>query len=252
MTRIISILNHKGGVGKTTTTANLGASLSRLGERVLLVDMDPQSNLSQHFSIESPERNVYHSLCEGESLPVWSIRERLDVVPADLDLADAPLRLQRDVNGFFKLRECLEEVRENYDYILIDCPPSLEILTANALIASNEAMVVVQAHYFAAKGLSSVFNLIDSLQQNLNRDLDISGILLTQLDKRTVFTRGIAQMVGELYEKYAFDTVVRYNISLAESTSAGKDIFEYAPKSAGAEDYEALGKEVKHGKKVRV
>ncbi len=242
-TKIISLINHKGGVGKTTSTVNLGKALSRTGKKVLVVDIDPQANLSQSLGIEEPEVNLYHALCEGEKVPILNMAENFDLIPADLDLSEAELRLQSDVNGYFVLRKSLQSIAPAYDFILIDCPPSLGILTLNALIASNQIIVVVQSEYLAVKGLQTIFNLIGKLKENLNSDLEIIGMLLTQTN-HTVFRKSIAETVRNLYEGRVFNTTIRQNITLAEASASGQDVFSFDEKCNGAEDYENLAKEI--------
>jgi chromosome partitioning protein len=240
---IISMVNHKGGVGKTTSTLNLGKALSLQKKKVLIIDLDPQSNLSQSTGIEEPEKNIYHALCEGAELPTLNLSTNFDLVPADLDLSEAELRLQSDVNGYFILKKILKSAAENYDFILIDCPPSLGILTLNALIASHRVVVVVQSEYLAVKGLQTIFNLIEKLKENLNTDLDILGMLITQIN-RTVFRTSIANTVREIYQGKVFETMIRANITLAEASASGKDIFSFDATCAGAKDYQDLAKEV--------
>ena len=242
-TKIISMVNHKGGVGKTTSTLNLGRALSLQKQRVLIIDIDPQANLSQAAGIEEPEKSIYHAMCENESLPVLNLAGNFDLIPADLDLSEAELRLQSDVNGYFILKKLLKSVEEKYDYILIDCPPSLGILTLNALIASNRVIVVVQSEYLAVKGLQTIFNLIEKLKENLNADLEIMGMLITQIN-RTVFRKSIADTVKNMYEGKVFKTMINQNITLAEASAAGKDIFTFDAECAGAKDYAKLASEI--------
>lgn len=240
---IISIINHKGGVGKTTTTLNLGKAFSLKGKRVLIIDNDPQANLSQSLGFEENEKNLYHAMCEDAELPIISIAENYDLVPADLDLSEAELRLQSDVNGYFTLRKLLSTHVDHYDYVLIDCPPSLGILTLNALIASDRAIVVVQSEYLAVKGLQTIFNLVGKIQENLNSKLEILGMLLTQIN-RTVFRKSIASTVRDLYENKVFDTTIRQNITLAEASAQGMDIFTFDTNCFGAQDYMSLADEI--------
>ena len=241
--KIISMVNHKGGVGKTTSTLNLGKALSLHGKRVLLIDIDPQANLSQSSGIEDPKVNIYNAMCENAPLPILNIGVNFDIVPADLDLSEAELRLQADVNGYFILKKLLKNIQHQYDYILIDCPPSLSILTLNALIASNSILVIVQAEYLAVKGLQTIFSLIERLKENLNTDLAIMGMLLTQLNP-TVFRKSIAKTVRDMYPKYVLQSVIHQNITLAEASSAGKDIFSYDATCTGAKDYDTLAQEI--------
>jgi chromosome partitioning protein len=243
---IIAIINHKGGVGKTTTTLNLGKALSMCGKKTLVIDIDPQANLSQSIGIEEPDMHVYQAMLENTPLPIMNLAENFDLIPADLDLSEAEIKLQNDVNGYFKLRNALKSAKENYDFILIDCPPSLGILTTNALIAATHILIVVQSEYLAVKGLQTILKLVESARENLNPDLEVAGMLITQINK-TVFRQNIAETLRNIYHGKVFQTAIRQNISLAEASSVGQDIFSYSPKSAGAEDYMALAKEMLGG-----
>jgi len=241
--KIISIVNHKGGVGKTTTTLNLGKALALLGKRILVVDIDPQANLSQSVGIENPERNIYHALCEDAPSPIHQIAEGLFLLPSDIDLSEAELKLQTEVNGYFRLRKILHSFSKNYDYVLIDCPPSLSILTLNALIASNYTLLVVQAEYLATKGLKTILSLIEELKENLNPNIEVIGMLITQID-RTVVRNQIAEQIKSIYQGKVFDTMIRSNVALTEASAVNQDIFSYNGNSAGAEDYMKLAKEL--------
>jgi chromosome partitioning protein len=242
----ISILNHKGGTGKTTTTVNLGKALAMQDKKVLIIDIDAQSNLSQHVGIEEVQETVYEALCKKESLPIIDLGNNLHIVPANIELAGADEELKKSVNGYFRLKTALEAVEGNYDYILIDCPPSLEILTINALIASSEVIVPTQSQYFSIRGLQTIFELIEELKQNLNPNLKIMGILLTQVNN-TVINKTIQDTVYEGYGDMVFKTFVRQNIALTEASFNNQSIFDYNPKSQGAEDYLNLSKEILHG-----
>ena len=244
--RIIAVVNHKGGVGKTTTTLNLGKALSLLKKKVLIVDTDPQANLSQSVGVEEPPKNIYHALVEGERLPIEQVAKGLHLVPADLDLSGAEVKLITEVNGYFKLRNTLGTVAKNYDYILIDCPPSLGILTANAMIAATEVLIVVQSQYLAIKGLDTIIELIEELRQNLNPALGLMGLLLTQVN-RTVVSRTIVEKVQTEYGDAAFQTVIRQNVAVVESSTHRMDIFSYDKECAAAQDYLNLAKEIVNG-----
>lgn len=241
--RIIAVANHKGGVGKTTTTLNLGKALSLRKQKVLIVDIDPQANLSQSIGLEEIEPNIYHALCEKQSLKPQSVSKQFDILPASLDLSGAEVKLISEINGYFRLRETLEEFKETYDFILIDCPPSLGILTINALIAAQEVVVVIQSQYLAIKGLNTILELVEELQKNLNSQLRISGMLLTQVN-RTVVSKSIVEKVQSVHREKVFKTVIRQNVALVEASTTHQDIFTYDAKSYGAEDYKALAKEL--------
>ncbi|MCU0440345.1 MAG: ParA family protein [Raineya sp.] len=239
--KIIAIVNHKGGVGKTTTTANLGKALALEGKKVLVIDIDPQANLSQSLGVESTENSIYHSLIENTPLPLHQLDDNFYLCPSDLDLSEAETKLQNDVNGYFQLKKLLK--KQNFDYCLIDCPPSLGILTVNALVAATDLLIVVQAEFLAMKGLQNILDLTERIQENLNPELNILGMLITQLNN-TVFRKSVSETVKDMYQSSVFETSIRQNIALAEATSQGKSIFEYAPDSNGAEDYRKLAKEI--------
>jgi chromosome partitioning protein len=244
MSCILSVVNHKGGVGKTTTTLNLGRALARTGAKTLLVDLDPQGNLSQSYGVHNPERSIYHALCEEEDLAILSMGEGVDMVPSETDLSRAEFQLQGNFNGYFRLKKKLDLVRDNYDYILIDCPPSLGILTVNALIASNEVLIVIESEPLAFKGSQNTVDLIHTIRENMNNTLGICGILITQTN-RTVIKRQVAEHIREIYGDRVFSTEIRHNVALTEAKAAGMDIFQYSPESHGAEDYSGLANEVK-------
>jgi len=248
MSRIIAIVNHKGGVGKTTTTFSLGKALSLRGKKVLIVDNDPQSNLTQYSGLKNIEKSIYDAICHAEKLPIYPIGDNFDIVPSDLGFSKAEYELQTDqVNGFFRLKDALEDL-QFYDYILIDCPPSLGILTMNALIAANGVQIVMESEYFSMKGLQTVLDLVSSIKKRLNPNLEVEGLLLTKVNN-TVFKLKVVDTIRQSYKEKVYQTLIRQNIALTEVPSQGIDIFSYAPQSHGAEDYMNLAIEIleQHG-----
>jgi len=242
--RIIAIVNHKGGVGKTTTTLNLGKALSLQGKKVLLIDLDPQANLSQSVGMEEPEKSITDVLCDGIELPVKEIANNLSIVCSELSLSVAEIQLQSEqITGYFKLSAALEIVKNNYDFILIDCPPSLGILTTNALLAANEIMIIIEPQYLAIKGLSAILQLYDKLRHRLNPNLQITGMLFTQFN-RTVVSRNIIEQTIIKYAGMPFQTIIRQSVKISEASSMKKDIFDYDIESTGAEDYMSLAIEI--------
>jgi len=241
---ILAVVNHKGGVGKTATCLSLGKALALVAQKTLVIDMDPQANLSLSLGIEEPQHSIYHALCDNVSLPIVHIDTCFDIVPADLELSAAEMKLQsQHINGYFKLKNTLAAVTDNYDYVLIDCPPSLGILTINAMIAATGIIIVVQSQYLAYKGMGTILELIQSLQSNLNPHLNITGILLTHTN-RTVVSNSIIDRVKTDFGDKVFEVMIRQNVSLIEASAVHKDIFSYAPKSAAAEDYSRLAHEL--------
>ncbi len=242
MSRIIAVVNHKGGVGKTTTTLNLGKALSLQGKKVLLIDIDPQANLSQSVGLEKTQRSVYEALEESANLPIYPLSPFLALSPSSLALSKAEMNLHTEPDGYFRLKAVLEEIN-HYDFILVDCPPSLGVLCSNALIAATDILIPEQSQFLATKGLETIDELIFKIKRNLNKKLSLLGILLTQTN-RTVLSQSVKEMVGTTYGDKVFKTFIRQNIALAEASVGQKDVFDYAPDSNGAEDYKNLALEV--------
>jgi chromosome partitioning protein len=244
MSKVISISNHKGGVGKTTSAINIGAGLNKLGKKILLIDLDPQANLSQSLGLIEQERNIYGALRGEYKLEPIPVLKGLDVIASTLDLSGAEVELSGEAGREYILRELLEPVRGSYDYILIDSPPSLGLLTINSFTASDEVYIPLQAQYLALQGLAKLTEVIDKIKKRLNKELKVGGVIVTQYDSRKVLNRDVATTIEAHFKAEVFKTKVRDNIALAEAPAQGVDIFRYNPKSFGAIDYLSLCKEI--------
>ena len=244
MGTIISLLNHKGGVGKTTSAINIGAGLVELGKKVLLLDLDPQANLTLSLGIPRQKYTIYEALRgESELVPV-TVKEGLDVVISTLDLSGAEMELINEAGREYILRELFEPVIEEYDYIIIDCPPSLGLLTLNALTSSQYVFIPLQTEFLALQGLAKIKQIIDKVRFRLNKRLQIGGVIATMYDSRKVLNREVVETIKKYFGEKVFKTLIRDNVSLAEAPSQRKDIFAYSKNSNGAKDYLALCEEV--------
>jgi chromosome partitioning protein len=254
--RRIALMNQKGGVGKTTTCVNLGAALARRGLRVLLVDMDPQANLTVHLDIrpDALEKSVY-DLLTGRAALADILRPTstlgMDVAPASLDLAGAEMELVSTVGREQILREAVDRLEaggsgapEPYDFLLVDCPPSLGLLAVNALTAVREVVVPLQAEFFALQGMARLREVVGLVEKRLNPGLSVLGILPSMVDSRTTLSREVMAEIRGYFGAAVFGTAIRRNVRLAEASSHGRTVFEYAPDSNGAADYAALAEEV--------
>lgn len=244
MTKIISILNHKGGTGKTTTTLNLGKALNLLGYKVLLIDLDAQANLSQSLGVEEETLTISESFSSKiDQLPIKEIGETFHLVPASLDLSAVEAGLYANINSYFRLKSLISPIDDSYDYILIDCPPSLGIFTQNALIASDRVLVTVQAQYLALKGLNTVYDLVVTIKEKLNPLISIQGLVVTQTN-HTKLGKDILTTLRKSFNQKVYSTTIRQNVAIAEASAHRKDIFSYSPESFGAIDYMNLAKEI--------
>ena len=244
MSKVISISNHKGGVGKTTSAINIGAGLNLLKKKVLLIDLDPQANLSQSLGLINEPINIYGALRGEYKLQPIEILKGLDVIPSTLDLSGAEVELSSEPGREYILKELIEPLRASYDFIIIDSPPSLGLLTINSFTASDEILIPLQAQYLALQGLAKLVEVVDKIKGRLNKGLKLGGVFITQYDSRKVLNRDVVDTIQAHFKNDVFKTKVRDNIALAEAPSMGLDIFRYNSKSNGAEDYLALSKEV--------
>lgn len=244
MGKILSISNHKGGVGKTTSAINIGAALNNLGKKVLLIDLDPQANLTQSLGLTNQERTIYGSLKGDYKLEPIPIMKNFDIVPSTLDLSGAEIELSSEAGREFILKELIEEVRSEYDFIIIDSPPSLGLLTINAFTSSDEIIIPLQAQFLAMQGLAKLVEVVAKIKSRLNKNLKIGGVFITQYDGRKVLNRDVFETVSTHFKSEVYKTKIRDNIALAEAPAQGLDIFRYNAKSNGAEDYLALAKEI--------
>jgi len=244
MAIVISIANHKGGVGKTTSVATLGTALALEGKRVLLIDLDAQQNLSYTLTQnDEPELSIYDALVKDQELPIVNIRENLDLVPASLELARAEIDLATKIAREGLLKSLIEPHQNNYDYVIIDCPPSLGIVTTNALVASDQLFIPLTAEALPLKGLAMLDEVVGEIQRRVNPNLRLGGVFFTRYNNRKL-NKEVAAIILDRYGDKVFKTKIRENISLAEMPLTGESIFEYDPRSNGAADYRMLALEV--------
>lgn len=248
MGKIIAFSNQKGGVGKTTTCVNVAAYTANAGKKVLLIDIDPQGNATTGLGFEksSIKKSVYKVIINDESMKDNILKtelENLDILPANIDLAGAEVELVLKKNREQVLKNAFAEVKDKYDYIFIDCPPSLGLLTVNALVAANSVIIPIQSEFFAMEGLSQLINTINLVKKHFNRELELEGVVLTMYDNRALISRQIADEIKKFFKSKVFEIVIPRNIRLSEAPSHGKPILLHDPKSNGARAYQALTEE---------
>ena len=241
---IYAISNHKGGVGKTTSTINIGSALASRGNRVLLIDFDPQANLTQSLAIQKTEVSIYDNLRGEKPISPIEYKKNLHIVPSSLDLSAAEIELTSEPGREYILKELIAKLKNTYNYILIDCPPSLGLLTINALTASDFVIIPMQAEFLPLRGLAKLTEVIGKIQSRLNPVLEIGCVFLTQYDSRKILNRDIGQSVSDFFGKKLLHTKISNNVALAEAPSQGKDIFTYNKHCKGAEDYTNLVQEI--------
>jgi chromosome partitioning protein len=249
MTHIISIANHKGGVGKTTTTINMGVSLAQMGLKILLIDLDPQGSLSAGLGVRAgePEYTVYDLLMDDDIVldrAILSIQPTLDLIPADNDLAAAEIELIPEIRREMVLQRAIEPVIDTYDIILIDCPPSLSLLTVNAFAASSGVVAPMQCEFFSIRVIQLLVDSINRTRDRLNPDLELIGILATMYSTGTIHSREVLEEVHNLYGDKVFDTVIYKSIRFAEASVANKALVEYSETHKGAVAYKQLAQEL--------
>lgn len=237
--KTICIYNHKGGVGKTTTTLNLGGGLSLRGKRVLMIDLDPQMNLTQSLRIREAQRDIYGSFTGRYKLSPVEVSENLFLVPSSRELRNIETEFSNRIGGQVRLRKILSEVGD-FDYCLIDCPPSLSLLSINAMTASSEIIVPLTPEFYSIQGMISLTEAIEEVRENLNGELRLSGIVINLFNKQKIVHRDFAEAIQESFGEIVYPTKIRNSVAIEESPTQGKDVFRYDPESIGAKDYSEI------------
>lgn len=241
--KIIAIANHKGGVGKTTSVMNIGAALAQRGKKVLLVDLDAQANLTTSMLGEEPQISIYNAIVNDEALPIHHIADNIHLVPSSLDMAGAELEISARMSREYLLKDLLEPVADNYDYVLLDCSPSLGIITLNALTACTDLFIPLTAEALPSKGLTKLLDIVDNVKKRLNRHIRLSGVIITRYE-RSKLSQMVEEMLREKFGSVVFTTKIRKNIAIAEAPLYTQDVISYAKDSNGAKDYQDLADEI--------
>ncbi|MCD9856342.1 AAA family ATPase [Epilithonimonas sp. JDS] len=247
MAKIIGVANQKGGVGKTTTAVNLASALGVLEKRILLIDADPQANASSGLGVEEVNFSTYHLLehsAEASKCILPTTSPNVDIIPSHIDLVAAEIELVDRENREYMMREALKSIKDDYDYIIIDCAPSLGLITINALTAADSVIIPIQCEYFALEGLGKLLNTIKNVQKIHNPDLDIEGLLLTMYDSRLRLSNQVVEEVNSHFPEMVFETIISRNVRLSEAPSFGESILSYDAESKGAIQYIQLAEEV--------
>jgi len=245
MAQIISVINHKGGVGKTTSVANIGAGLQAMGKRVLMIDIDPQANLTRHFGLQkTSDKTVYGALGRDYALPTLSVKDGLDISPSHQDLVGWEKLVSDEPGRELFLREAVAPIASGYDYALIDCPPSLNLLPINALCASSGILITVEPSLFSIEGMSNILNAVEKVRARINKELGGYRILITRFFASKVLHRNAEEMIRQAYGEHVLGSVIRTNVALEEAVMSGVDIFQYDAKSNGAKDYKSVCEEI--------
>jgi len=236
----IVIVNHKGGVGKTTSSINISAGLAKKGNKVIIIDADPQANLTESFGIFDPIKDLYLSFSKGEPLPIIEVKKNLSIVPNSLNFSGIELEIAGRMPREIILKELMAGLDKTYDYCIIDCPPSLGLITLNALVAADEVYIPMEAEFLAYRGIDSIVGIINLVKKHFNPALIIKGVFFTKYNEQRILTKEIKNQIKGYFGDNLMKTVIRVNVALAEAQSSGKDIFEYEPGSNGAKDYMSL------------
>lgn len=244
MAKVFSLLNHKGGVGKTTSAINIAAGMAQLSKKVLLIDLDPQASLTISLGVPRQPVTIYEAMRGEAELAPYQAQEGLHIVTSRLELSGAESELLNEAGREYILTELLETVRDDYDFVIIDCPPSLGLLTLNALTASDFVYIPMQTEFLALQGLAKIKQVIDKVRFRLNKQLEIGGVIATMYDSRKILNRDVLDMIKKYFGDKVFQTMIRDNVALAEAPSQRQDIFSYNAGSPGAEDYLNLCREI--------